>query len=788
MAVNQGGRATSSDSFCFPAQARKRPKECAATATDGRRGLSSMHPRRMCACDKHESEALNSLSTVGAARRNIVAGCCEFEATLRRPRGLHSSSRLPRYSVTVAFGTLMFLISCSTVPGSLCADASSLGVLPRIPFILFSARWFLLASRGVVSAATAAHLSLQEAWFSSSDSPFASASPSSFSPSAVAKGRAAYDAFQRDAEETRHQGGSRARAVESCWREVLREINLLQSLPSAQACSSLGEASREYIALLRARCIYTRTGRAFPNARQGCYLVPDEIPASWLMPPRADGAGSGDGGETGKAERQQDVEGERRSASGGGGGHAARPRERENGASSEAGATLDPPQRPESYAAEGREGIEGGGDRQAGTAADARREATERRQGAPRLENPCLTLEAFLTLRLEHRAGGFEEALRIQGSGNDEVDAANSSARQQPSPSASFAASVESQGEQAEARRGARHAPAGSGLPGRSRSLPRESEEEAQTDDLHMQASRRLLLALSDTGRGDRNVGEAATLKSLMESCEALRQRVVVGCQHARSMDFGTFALVREQINHIDNICFFLHSAEWQRRSDETVTRLAVASGAVASHLRAQARNLEEMHAIQRQQLEGGWQVTHLLQNLQHGMQDVFAALHQIRSFHRYLADAVGSAQTFFFYLFALLLSLVFTAHVRLQGARLSLFTLLLLLASAEVAARKWGLSALLFLRLKYLQGTDLAAGLIRLLLAGDDNEIQAGRETPFFEKHKRAWDDPSLEDIEAVAFWLRCVYTSAAVAIWLHRALLHKTAEDLLREEMKKL
>nr|PUA90583.1 putative transmembrane protein [Toxoplasma gondii TgCATBr9] len=367
-------------------------------------------------------------------------------------------------------------------------------------------------------------------------------------PAAAVKGRAEFEALWKDAEEI--LGGSRSGALKSCWAAVLKEINLLQSLPSEQACSSLGEASREYIALLRARCIYTRTGRPFPSAQNGCYLLPDDVPVTWLAL---------------RPERQR----------------------------------------------------EAGGD---------------------------------------------------------------------------------------------------------------------------------------------------------------ARQRIVDGCQHADSMDFGTFALVREQINHIDNICFFLHSAEWQRRSEATVNRLALASGAVASRLQVQAQNLAEMHVIQKQQLEGGWQVTQLLSNLHEGLKDVFAALHQIRSFHRYLAEAVGSVQTFAFYFFALFLSLCFTAHARVQAARLPLLLLLLVLTAVELATRKWGMR--LFLAFAELRE--------RARFWRHPDETQTSRSDPF-RTLGDSWEAAGAA-VETVACVLRCMYTSAAALVWLHRAVVHKTPEELLRNEMKKL
>ncbi|KEP65554.1 UNVERIFIED_CONTAM: hypothetical protein HHA_247270 [Hammondia hammondi] len=532
-------------------------------------------------------------------------------------------------------------------------------------------------------------------------------------PAAAAKGRAEFEALWKDAEEI--LGGSRSGVLKSCWAAVLKEINLLQSLPSEQACSSLGEASREYIALLRARCIYTRTGRPFPSAQNGCYLLPDDVPVTWLaLRPETKREAGGDsrGVNTQKQEKQ---------------------------ASDRRGAD-------EAEAVEGSGAEEGTG------------------------ENPCVTLEAFLSLQssedialelqLSEGAdlqGVAESAVSSLFSGDSEPEAKASS---KPTP---LAASVTSQtrGKENERER---------------RGENRDEDSTEKDNALPQRSSQPLARSLEERRRGSKGKRRSSVLKHLVHACEALRQRIVDGCQHADSMDFGTFALVREQINHIDNICFFLHSAEWQRRSEATVNRLALVSGAVASRLHAQAQNLAEMHVIQKQQLEGGWQVTQLLSNLHEGLKDVFAALHQIRSFHRYLAEAVGSVQTFAFYFFALLLSLCFTAHARVQAARLPLLLLLLVLAAIELATRKWGLRFVLaFAELRE-----------RAWFWRHADETQTSRSDPF-RTLGDSWEAAGAA-VETAACGLRCIYTSGAALVWLHRALVHKTPEELLRDEMKKL
>ncbi|CBZ55952.1 conserved hypothetical protein [Neospora caninum Liverpool] len=569
---------------------------------------------------------------------------------------------------------------------------------------------------------------------SSPASPF-SVSPSGASSSTVAKGRVAYEALQRDAEET--LGQSKSGALKSCWAAVLKEINRLQSLPSEQACSSLGEASREYIALLRARCIYTRTGRPFPTAENGCYLLPEDVPQSWLaLHPE----GKSESGEEGEEEQRDETRG-------------ITTGEKE-GANKEENEAKERKDRIDSSYTSREEKAEGGRD-----AGNAERKNRGRKERNEALENPCVTLEAFLSLQSSpdidmelHRSDGAKPgelaaSAILPVSFSDDADTGGETLSPLLPPASSFS------------------------------SATRRAETATEEVTPPQNYSLPLYRALARRRAGERDTQRDLIFRNLMHACERLRQRIVDGCQHAKSMEFGTFALVREQINHIDNICFFLHSAEWQRRSEATVNRLALASGAVASRLQAQAQNLAEMHAIQKQQLEGGWQVTQLLANLHEGMKDVFATLHQIRSFHRYLAEAVGSAQTFAFYFFALLLACFFTAHARVQAARLPLLLLLLVLAGAELATRKWGSRFLLaFSDLLGRRGSFGSAG-----------EESSRKNPPFPDLLGEAWE-AAMADVDTVACGLRCMYTSAAVLVWLHRALIHKTPEELLREEMKKL
>ncbi|PHJ20203.1 transmembrane protein [Cystoisospora suis] len=476
-----------------------------------------------------------------------------------------------------------------------------------------------------------------------------SAEAKSPSLSTVEKGRTAYEMLQREADDSSSPSFG---PVGSCWSEVLRQIHLLQQIPTEQACSSIGEASREYVALMRVKCLYARTGRSFPLPAQGCYLMPDEVPASWLV------AGS---------ERADS-------------------------------ATLNQPS----------------------NVTDEHSAKT-----AVEVTNACTQLEEYLTTEMHER-------------GHDALF---------------------------------------------------DAVETARTEDLYSHEERSTEDRIDGEDEWRRALAERASerkrlilFRKLVRDCEELRRKIVDGCQHAETMDFGTFALVREQINHVDNICFFLHSAEWQRRSDATVSRLALASGAVAARLQEQATNLGEMQKIQKEQLEGGWQLQQLLTSVQDGMQEIFFLLQQIRVFHKYLAEAVGSAQTVCFYFLALLLSFLFTTHSRLNGARLPLFLVLFISGATELALRKWGPDVLYWRRTLTTEITEGSDSHRRHGMLEDGN-----RRATAGDREGRDWTE-AMEDVETCAAILRCTYTVAAAGLWLYRALLHRTAEELLREEMRKL
>lgn len=146
-----------------------------------------------------------------------------------------------------------------------------------------------------------------------------------------------------------------------------------------------------------------------------------------------------------------------------------------------------------------------------------------------------------------------------------------------------------------------------------------------------------------------------------------------------------------------DNICFFLHTAERQRRSEEATARLSAASAAATARMQQQLRQLEHMELLQQQlqmqQLHGGNHLQQLLQQLQQGMEDSFIVLQQLKAFHKAVGEWLGGTETFVVYAAAALAAFVLTSTKRVAAARLAVLGLLCVAAAAEFLLHHGGLS-----------------------------------------------------------------------------------------------
>ncbi|CDR95619.1 membrane protein, putative [Babesia bigemina] len=83
--------------------------------------------------------------------------------------------------------------------------------------------------------------------------------------------------------------------------------------------------------------------------------------------------------------------------------------------------------------------------------------------------------------------------------------------------------------------------------------------------------------------------------------CEKLKEDIVAQCTNPRVMTEAAFQMYHADLNHIDDICFYLQSNEWNRRTESNINRL----GESAINLLNTQQNMEMFLAgMQKQQEE----------------------------------------------------------------------------------------------------------------------------------------------------------------------------------------
>eukprot|EP00920_Eleutheroschizon_duboscqi_P041576 GHVT01099820.1.p1 GENE.GHVT01099820.1~~GHVT01099820.1.p1 ORF type:complete len:443 (+),score=91.73 GHVT01099820.1:539-1867(+) len=100
----------------------------------------------------------------------------------------------------------------------------------------------------------------------------ASGSPLAVGAAAAEEGRLEYEGIRRQA------ASARSEPELSCWSFVAEEVEKFQ----VDTCGELGEGTRELLGLAKAKCLHIRTGWAFPDQSDGCFIDADQVPSHVL--------------------------------------------------------------------------------------------------------------------------------------------------------------------------------------------------------------------------------------------------------------------------------------------------------------------------------------------------------------------------------------------------------------------------------------------------------------------------------------------------------------------------
>ncbi|GIX63976.1 uncharacterized protein BcabD6B2_34110 [Babesia caballi] len=146
------------------------------------------------------------------------------------------------------------------------------------------------------------------------------------------------------------------------------------------------------------------------------------------------------------------------------------------------------------------------------------------------------------------------------------------------------------------------------------------------------------------------------------EECDKLKEDIVAQCTNPRVMTESAFQMYHADLNHMDDICFYLQSSEWNRRTESNINRLGESTLDLLNSQQQVKMDLDAMHRQQEESIRKARKLTSWMDTLRSDIKDVFQILERINYYQRKVFDFVHQFKLIFLYLLYGLLAIFFTA------------------------------------------------------------------------------------------------------------------------------
>lgn len=171
--------------------------------------------------------------------------------------------------------------------------------------------------------------------------------------------------------------------------------------------------------------------------------------------------------------------------------------------------------------------------------------------------------------------------------------------------------------------------------------------------------------------------------------CENLKYKIITNCTNKKHMSDVAFQIYHSELNHIDDICFYIQSIEWNKRTEENINLLADASHHITKQI---TRNLEKMMLIenvQTKQIENTNKFDLFLKTLKSDFSEIIQLLINIKKHHDNFIKFLRGFQVAVSYLLVLIFVLIVTSKNQTSRGRKRLFTCVMLCYLTEYFFRK---------------------------------------------------------------------------------------------------
>ncbi|CAA9988904.1 nuclear fusion protein, putative [Plasmodium knowlesi strain H] len=177
-------------------------------------------------------------------------------------------------------------------------------------------------------------------------------------------------------------------------------------------------------------------------------------------------------------------------------------------------------------------------------------------------------------------------------------------------------------------------------------------------------------------------------LKNML--CENLKYKIVTNCTTSDSMSDTAFQIYHSELNHIDDICFYIQSSEWNRRTDANINRLAETSVNITRQMTTNLENMKLIEHAQVKQIENTNRFDNFLKGLKNDFSEVIQILLKIKKHHESITNFVMAFKMLVMYLLVLLLVLFITSRSYASNSRRKIISCVLVCCLTELIFKRF--------------------------------------------------------------------------------------------------
>ncbi|SBT36899.1 nuclear fusion protein, putative (GEX1) [Plasmodium ovale wallikeri] len=138
----------------------------------------------------------------------------------------------------------------------------------------------------------------------------------------------------------------------------------------------------------------------------------------------------------------------------------------------------------------------------------------------------------------------------------------------------------------------------------------------------------------SDGGFMSREHAASEDANLMRKMCENLKYKIVTNCTTSASMSDTAFQIYHAELNHIDDICFYIQSTEWNRRTEENINRLGETSLYITKQMTTNLENMKLIEDAQVKQIENTNRFDNFLKGLKNDFGEIIKILLKIKQHH----------------------------------------------------------------------------------------------------------------------------------------------------------